>query len=89
MRLKLIDAVIFNRSTVASACREIGIKLTTGCLIIRNYKKEGRIFQKPGSTKLDYPPVSGREESKKKRIPTRNERYKARTESKAKIEEVK
>ena len=49
MRVKLIQSVINDKSSVASACRELAIKLTTGCLIIRNYKKERRIFQKPGS----------------------------------------
>lgn len=56
MRIRLIELVLVQGLTVAAACRTIGIKLTTGCLILRNYRKEKRIFQKPGSVGPDIIP---------------------------------
>lgn len=76
MRIALISLVLGSSGlTVAAACRSIGIKLTTGCLIIRNYRKEKRIFQKPGSIGPDIipsfpvpPPKATRKRSRAERI---------------------
>jgi len=40
--------VINDDWTVAQACRKYNINMTTGCLIVRNYRETGHIFQKPG-----------------------------------------
>lgn len=82
MRLRLIESVIVEKSSVASACRALGIKLTTGCLIIRNYKKERRIFQKPGSIGPETLPGWEQKTSKpSKRKNTRAERYMTRNQT--------
>lgn len=83
MRVRLIQAVINDRASAAAACREIGIKLTTGCLIVRNYLKEHRIFQKPSREGYQYQFVLPRIRTPPSQNRSRRQRYEARNRARS------
>lgn len=74
----MIQLVLNSGWTAAAACREFNIKMTTGCLIIRNYKKEQRIFHKPGMGGPHNHQINHVGTSKNRRKSTREERYETR-----------
>ncbi len=91
MRVRLIQAVLNDGLSRADACRLLGIKPTTGCLIIRNFLKDKRIFQKPGQEGLEsyrlWPRIRLERGQKKSRRQRLAERNRIRGQDSLKIEE--